>query len=396
MSQISGYCLLLAHQKDEHYSRHGCDYSAVGDHRSAEKSNQPTASHSADDDKWHEKPAETTWNSAPTSTEESAAAVAENDPTSSTAIRYALFRQASSSSPRGCTGGPIVGFRHSTTSLLVVCAIVASLFLVVGCAVPALRLQGSGLIVGGGTFSSKYNFFDLILLFCQHGVSTGTVGFGGASILVSLVVVLGVVVVPLAQIVVLLRIWMLPASWTKQLRLKRLSDALGQFNWADLFLVAILACAVFSSSIVSYLVDPFSRQFAFVMDTLATSGFIASEDAYVFAVNAAVSYGTFVWMLAIIPLTLLRVIVSTSADHCLFGETAEPDDEKEEASLDFRVDSFSRDVGSTDRYSCANDLCVDEVVDRLHAPQFSFADSLFSLLMEEAKHGRTRPRSAYA
>lgn len=310
-----------------------------------------------------------TWNSSPTSAD-------EVDPRDFMPFHTNIFLK------NGPTQFQIVGFRHGTNSVAIVVGSIAFVLLLISFSLPLLQFNGSGLIVGDSITSTRYSLARTLGLLVRNAADSGT-GFAFYTLATCLVVIGAVLLVPLLQLTTTLVLWVYPMSMPRLVRLKRVYDILETINLVDVFMLATVGCAAFAPGIMSYLVVPFSLQFRFAFESLVSAGFLDANDAYAFAVESTVAYGSILLLAAIALMAILRAFTSEAVTSWL--EMPGPDYPSHKDSL--------TSGGRVTRTS-SRDTSNAYLVKRLKAPKFYFANR-YNFLMIPSNDERVA-QSAYA
>ena len=154
--------------------------------------------------------------------------------------------------------------RRIVSPMLVFLAIFCIVLIIVGCIMPSYSVSAYGivgvLVESGQKFSAaetSYSVFTTISLLFEQARLTGTIadfiGLGSLSV----ILLLSVLVVPIAQSLVLLVQWFVPLTRKRRHRLMILLEILQAWQYAEIYLLAIIVGSWQLGPISAFMINPY-------------------------------------------------------------------------------------------------------------------------------------------
>jgi Paraquat-inducible protein A len=137
--------------------------------------------------------------------------------------------------------------RHVASYGLVVVSFLLILFIVLGCFLPSLGSETQGLIsfisAVGGPVYNEYSVFDIAAMLMSDAFHLGGFKYVAGYFLLVTILVLTVFAAPILQALVLAYQWFKPMNDNQRERLNVVTEVLGAWQYAEVFVLALLVSA---------------------------------------------------------------------------------------------------------------------------------------------------------
>ena len=185
--------------------------------------------------------------------------------------------------------------RRIVSPMLVFLAIFCIVLIIVGCIMPSYSVSAYGivgvLVESGQKFSAaetSYSVFTTISLLFEQARLTGTIadfiGLGSLSV----ILLLSVLVVPIAQSLVLLVQWFVPLTRKRRHRLMILLEILQAWQYAEIYLLAIIVGSWQLGPISAFMINPYCSSLKGFFSDLVYYGILKDQDAQCFQTDVQV------------------------------------------------------------------------------------------------------------
>jgi Paraquat-inducible protein A len=219
---------------------------------------------------------------------------------------------------RGESGKLII--RSYVNTLAVFVAVVFSVLTVIGCVLPSAGLNFLGVLgvaVEAGQAweeaSTKLSVFDLVKLLMDQAAFVGGakdyVGLGTLSVLL----IITVLIIPLAQTAVLLYQWFVPMTGRKRRHVAITVETLQAWQYMEVYVISVIVATWQLGPISTFMINGYCESFQETFDLLSYFGILEAEDAQCFRVDASIESGAYILVAAAILLALLNTFVMNAA-----------------------------------------------------------------------------------
>ena len=206
--------------------------------------------------------------------------------------------------------------RRIVSPMLVFLAIFCIVLIIVGCIMPTYSVSAYGivgvLVESGQKFSAaetSYSVFTTISLLFEQARLTGTIadfiGLGSLSV----ILLLSVLVVPIAQSLVLLVQWFVPLTRKRRHRLMILLEILQAWQYAEIYLLAIIVGSWQLGPISAFMINPYCSSLKGFFSDLVYYGILKDQDAQCFQTDVQVLPMFYLLFAGTIALALLNSFV---------------------------------------------------------------------------------------
>lgn len=228
--------------------------------------------------------------------------------------------------------------RRFVSPILCLASALLSGLVVAGCVLPTYSVNAMGiigvLVETGQAFLSaetEYSVITTMKLFFDQAELTGTakdyIGLGSMTILV----ILTVLVVPVAQSGVLLVQWFAPMTKKRRYRLSIALEMLQAWQYAEVFLLSLLAASWQLGRLSQFMINPYCKSLESIFAELVYYGILKNEDAQCYRADVRVEPAFYVLLVGALLLTMVNTFVMQAVSHYfrdLDGKTIVADIEK--------------------------------------------------------------------
>ena len=212
--------------------------------------------------------------------------------------------------------------RRIVSPMLVFLAIFCIVLIIVGCIMPSYSVSAYGivgvLVESGQKFSAaetSYSVFTTISLLFEQARLTGTIadfiGLGSLSV----ILLLSVLVVPIAQSLVLLVQWFVPLTRKRRHRLMILLEILQAWQYAEIYLLAIIVGSWQLGPISAFMINPYCSSLKGFFSDLVYYGILKDQDAQCFQTDVQVLPMFYLLFAGTIALALINSFVMRAITH---------------------------------------------------------------------------------
>ena len=269
--------------------------------------------------------------------------------------------------------------RSGNGSMMVAASIIVSVLVVVGSALPSFSLEVLG-VMGVAIESAqefkqaitKHSVFTIVKLLFEEASFLGTVkdyiGLGSLSILL----ILTVVIVPIAQAICLLRQWLSPITHKQRRRLSICIESLQAWQYVEVYLIALIVSAWQLGPVSEFMINSYCDGLSGTFALLAYYGILDPMDAQCFRVQAGIEDATYIMVAAAIILALMTTFVTKAVKQY----------ERDNSTVAEILGEVPKLSGVVDY----NDLEVDAARRSITPPPVLFSDSFRWFLCREDSH----------
>merc|ERR1712038_2038149 len=215
----------------------------------------------------------------------------------------------------------LVPHNGATTIIMLMIATTSGL-LICGCAFESFSLETLGLIglaVESGNNFQEANvshslFTTTSLLLKQATYLGGFADYLGLGTL-SIVLVSTVLLVPLFQLALICKRWLMPLDRKGRRRWFVLMESLNAWKYIEVYILSIIIASWQLGTISEYMINDYCDSFETAFAAFSYYGFISGEDAQCFRVNAQVQNSTWILLSAAVLLSILSHFIGKAASQ---------------------------------------------------------------------------------
>lgn len=271
--------------------------------------------------------------------------------------RRVLWKHQYSRPHRGETDKLIV--RNWVSYAVVFVSLCLVVLVVLGCTLPTFSLDVLGLIgvavESGQDFNEATKYFNVFtvvqLLFDEARFLDDTRAFIGLGTL-SFLFITTVLLVPILQAFVLLRMWFVPMNMRQRTRMSTANEILQAWQYCEVFLIAIFVASWQLGPISQFMVNSYCGSLDGFFGQMVYFGILKEDDAQCFSVQSSIEHGSFVLAAGAILLALLNTFVSKAVRQYIHDKSTLERrvlDEKFEANLGHHEPADEAGLSCTDQ-----------------------------------------------
>ena len=266
----------------------------------------------------------------------------------------------------------------NTTLVTVVVACCA--FIIVGCALPSFAIEVFGMLgvaveVGQEMQDAElyHSVFTVIKLLFDEAkfldAAKDYIGLGSFSIIFFFTVL----IVPIAQVVVLMWHWFVPMTMKQRMKMSVLVEILQAWQYAEVYIIAIFVASWQLGPISSFMVNEYCGTLDGFFAELVFYGLLKTEDAQCFSIKSSIEKGFFILAVGAVLLSLMNAFVTkATTQYC------------RDYNRPMRVHQ-TEELGSTLEYADEGQEVMASPDSPIQPPPVLFTDSFRWLLQADSK-----------
>jgi hypothetical protein len=205
---------------------------------------------------------------------------------------------------------------HGVNGGLSVVALAVAVLVIVGCILPSISREVLG-IVGVAVESGQdfeeavtyFSVFTLVQLLMKEARFLGTAGdYIGLGTLSALFIV-SILVVPILQVLTLLRQWFMPLSQKQRTRMSVLTEIFQAWQYVEVYVLAIIVSAWQLGPLSNFMINSYCDGLSDTFATLVYYGVLDPADAQCFKVQAGIESATYLLISGAVLLGFLHTFV---------------------------------------------------------------------------------------
>lgn len=212
--------------------------------------------------------------------------------------------------------------KRGVTTSIVILSLTASALVCCGCAFDTFQFENFGLlgvlIESGQNFeeaSTSYSVFTMLKVMVEQagytGVTSDYIGLGFLAFLF----VSTVLLVPLAQIVFLLLIWLRPLHRKERNKYYVAIETLSAWQYSEVFILSLIITSWQLGKVSEFLINDNCEGLKSTFDALVLYNVLEKTDAQCFRVEPSIKFATWLLTAGAIGLAVLNHFISTAAMH---------------------------------------------------------------------------------
>ena len=272
----------------------------------------------------------------------------------------------------------LVTYRWVNKAICIIVSCLAILF-ILGCTLPSFSLEIFGLVgiavESGQKFEQAetfYSIFTVVEVLLSQAAFLGTLGdYIGLGVL-SLLLVLTVLIVPIAQSFVLIWLWFSFSTKKTKWRISVLAETLQAWQYSEVFLIAVFVASWQLGPISEFMINSYCNSLKDVFAQLVYYGLLHEDDAQCFSVRSSIESGSYILLVGAVLLALVNSFVTKATSQYFRDQNNKSENEK------------------LDSHLLAQDVEADSIERKIHPVPVLFTDT-FRWLLRRADSSQTEP-----
>jgi len=212
--------------------------------------------------------------------------------------------------------------------LVILTAILAAIFMIVGCALPAFHFELLGIVgivvESGQKFDraiAYYSIFSIVKNLFEQAAFLDLPGQYLGLGLLSIILIATVLIMPLLLIGLFLRLWFAPLTRHQMERTLFRIEIIKSWQYSEVFILSVIIAAWQVGGLSGYMVNEYCGPLEGIFSTLTQFNLIEVEDGQCFYVRSKVEAGTYMLVVGAFLLALLSWFVTKAATQKLHEDS---------------------------------------------------------------------------